>query len=172
MHEFFENFVDEDTEEAWALVKAEMPWNFASKDDKAIFALKLSYMEQMVDSNFKVDELSVNAADKTLWAESHIEPGFSVGQDGFYPYVIDCQSITVIDYVPTSLEGIYRADAPWPEGDRASAISFLAISCIRCQLLALEGDTEAEFEPDDFDDWVEEDCPACHGEGEWVYDPL
>lgn len=94
--------------------------------------------------------------------------------DEFFPRIVDCLQISLVDRVPSlsNLTGIYEAQTTWASNVPASAISLLIIACPRCQLLFTEGDEDAEFDPEDSDEWLDEDCIACEGSGEWAYEPI
>jgi hypothetical protein len=111
------------------------------------------------------------SAPGTIWAEFYVHPGISLAND-FYPIVLNCLQLSCLDRVPSmnSLVGLYQSDKALPGENQISPTSFLAVACPRCHLIFVDGDVEEEFEPDDEESWVESDCPACEGIGEWVYE--
>jgi hypothetical protein len=172
MQDYFEGFVSEDTEQAWQKLKSEMPWNVEGVHSTAIMELGLKSIELDVESDQQVGSLLERMPRRCLWFEYYVHPFFTLGHEDFYPFIINCQQISLMEGIPSERTRIYRSDKALPAEERDSAISFLAISCIRCQIICMAGDFEAEFDPDENEDWVLVDCPACHGDGEWVYDPI
>jgi hypothetical protein len=78
----------------------------------------------------------------------------------------------MLEQVPSlsNLEVLYQSERPWVEGLPQDAISYLLIVCPRCQLIATDGDEEADFEPDEDESFVDDNCPACAGTGEWAFE--
>lgn len=78
----------------------------------------------------------------------------------------------MLEQVPnlSNLEVLYKSERPWVEGLPKDAISYLLIVCPRCQLIATDGDEEADFEPDEDESFVDDNCPACAGTGEWAFE--
>lgn len=173
MWKFLEAYVSEDTPEAWEEFKGGMPWDSTQEEKELFSELGLKRIEIANLSPELIEQLLIDSSEGTIWAEFYIEPGISLAND-FYPIVMNCLQLSSLDRVPSmnSLAGLYRSDTAWSGEKRISPISFLSVACPRCHLIFVEGDVEEEFEPDDEESWVESDCPACEGSGEWVYDPI
>lgn len=171
MHEYLESFVDEDTPGAWAKLRDQMPWNFYKEGSEKVATLKLSNSNVNVSDAGAVQELLSKSPKGTVWGEFYLDPFITPGAD-FYPYVRSCQQLVMLDQVPnlSSLENLYISERPWSDGIPQDAISFLLIVCPRCQLIAMDGDVEEDFEPEDDESFVDDNCPACSGSGEWEFE--
>ena len=170
MDDYFGALVAEDTPESWAALKALMPWNMApSEEEGLLFAqLKLQQLDTDSDDDEGVAALLKASGDGTIFGELELEPMLSVGDD-FCPYVITAQQIVALESssrIPASLISLYRSEAVLGV-ENFLPLSYLVIVCPRCQLQFTEGDLEQEVEPDDC---VFDDCIACDGTGEWVWE--
>lgn len=173
MKAFLKAYVSEDTLEAWEEFKSGMPWNSTPEERNLFSELDFERIEMANLTPEAIEQLLVDSAQGTIWAEFYIDPGVTLANE-FYPLVLNCLQLSSIDRVPSlnSLAGLYRTSTALSDENPVSPISFLAIACPRCHLIFVDGDVEEEFEPDDEESWVDSDCPACEGSGEWVYDPI
>jgi hypothetical protein len=171
MKKYLKPFVTEDTPEAWAKVKGQMPWNFKTAGSEKLAGLDFSDCDIDISDAKAIDELISESPKGTIWGAFYLDPYITLGND-FYPYIRNCQQLVMLEQVPglSSLEAIYMSKRPWSEGLPQDAISFLLIVCPRCQLIATDGDEEADFEPDEDESFVDENCPACDGTGEWDFE--
>jgi hypothetical protein len=171
MKEFLNDFVPEDTAEAWEEFKSEMPWDPSNRALGSFSELNFERIEMANQSPEAIERVLAESAPGTIWAEFYVHPGISLAND-FYPIVLNCLQLSCLDRVPSmnSLVGLYQSDKALPGENQISPTSFLAVACPRCHLIFVDGDVEEEFEPDDEESWVESDCPACEGIGEWVYE--
>jgi len=173
MDKYFQKLVKEDTASAWAELKAQMPFNFSQDGSDLISELGLDPLEIDFEDDDEVEEALADVKPNTIWAEHYLEP-ILVINDHFAPYVVNCQSISLVENFPGSrdLTGLYLASTEWTDDVSTEAISFLAIACPRCQLKHTQGDEDAEFSPDFGGEWIDQGCLACDGTGEWTYDLL
>lgn len=173
MWEFLEAYVSEDSREAWEDLKSGMPWDSVEHEQDLFSKLGFKRIATEALAPDIVEQLLVDSPKGTIWGEFYIEPIISLAND-FYPVITNCLQLSPLDRVPslTAFTGLYRSDKAFLEEKRFSPISFMSAVCPRCHLIFVEGDVEEEFEPDDEDSWVDDDCPACEGSGEWVYDPI
>lgn len=171
MEKYFESLVSEDTPEAWAALRAPMPWSWAPSDqEKALFQqLDLQELEIQVSDSEQVQQQLESSADGTTFGEFYLEPVLSIN-GSFYPYIVNCLQITSLPKGSNpslgNLVALYESKSAVVTDD-FSPISYLVIVCPRCQLQFTEGDTDAEFSPEDC---VFDDCLACGGAGEWEYE--
>lgn len=171
MRKYLRPLVTEDTPDAWAEVKGRMPWNFKSEGSEKLADLHFKVSQTDVSDAKAIEALISNSPKGTVWGEFYLDPFITPGGD-FYPYVRSCQQIAVLEQVPSlsNLEFLYISETPWIDGLPRDAVSYLVIICPRCQLIATDGDEDADFEPDEDEDFVDEDCPACSGTGEWEFE--
>lgn len=171
MQNYLKAFVAEDTAEAWAKVKDQMPWNFKTEGSERLAALKFSNSNIQVSNGEAVEEAISKHPKGTIWGEFFLDPFITPGGD-FYPYVRSCQQVVLLEQVPnlSNLENLYISEVPWSKGLPQDAISYLLIVCPRCQLVAMDGDVEEDFDPDEDESFIDEDCPACSGTGEWDFE--
>jgi len=171
MENFLKILVEHDKPEAWAQIKRLMPWELADEKTQTFTTLKFEPLDEIdVEDEGEVLQLIASSIEGTIWGEFEIEPYIELG-DGFIPYIVTCKEVVLLSKEATpgwSLSGLYKTQTPSKE-HAISAVSFLAISCPRCQLIFTQGDEDVEFMPDD-GGWVNEDCIACEGSGEWSYE--
>ena len=174
MQESFQQIVDEDTAEAWSEVKKQMPWANIDKGDGAKLA-ELGFRDSEIDhtDEDEIEALISSSEEGSVWGEFYLDPIISIGDD-FDVYIKNCQYVSPLRQTPSlsNLEGIYVSERAWTEGLPTSAISYLLIVCPRCQLLATGGDQDVDFDPEEDESFIDEDCPACSGTGEWEYELL
>lgn len=171
MKKYLQDFVDQDTAEAWKDFKSGMPWDSSSVALGLVSELNFEKVALDSKTPDAIEHLLSASTPGTIWAEFFVYPGISLPND-FYPMVVDCLQLSQINKLPSlnSLAELYRSDRPLKSGTSVSLTTFLAVSCPRCHLIFVDGDVEAEFEPEDDDSWINSDCPACEGTGEWVYE--
>lgn len=171
MQEYLKAFVNEDRTEAWAKVKDQMPWNFKTEGSEQLAALGFEESGIDVSDVEAIGNIISESPKGSIWGAFYLDPYITLGDD-FYPYIRSCQQIIMLEQVPAlgNLEVIYKSERPWAEGLPQDAISYLLIVCPRCQLIATDGDEEADFEPDDDESFVDDNCPACDGNGEWTFE--
>lgn len=170
MHEYLKQFVSTDTIESWSIVKSQMPWR-ASADTAHDFAdLKFEEIDVDISNPEEIAKVLATSAKGTIWGEFYVDGGITLG-DNFYPYIQNCQQLAVLEKVPSlsNLSGLLKSNLPWREGMPSGAISYLVISCPRCHIIFTDGDAETISDPEEEEGWIQEDCPACTGTGEWVY---
>lgn len=171
LENFYSSLVDEDSPEAWAKLREQMPWNWATseEDKKLIEQLGLEEVEIDTSDRQEINNLLKNSEEGTIFGEYFFEPFISINDD-FYSYVLSSQQIFLLekDSTPSidELVCLYRAKTSIVTND-FSPISFLAVVCPRCQLRFTEGDEDLDFQPEDC---VFEDCIACDGTGEWLFE--
>lgn len=168
MNEHLSILVNEDTAEDWRQIKSAMPWNFSSVESEKINFSKAEQLDG-ISEDFIIEQLKSNPTG-TIWAEFYVDPALSIG-DEFTPISQMALEVCPISKVPSpnNLNAIYRSPEPWSSDLPDSAISFLVVFCPRCQIIHLDGDLDQDFEPDD-DEWIDPECPACDGTGEWEYE--
>lgn len=170
MNEHLSILVKEDTAEAWEQIKSAMPWNFSAIGSEKI---NFSKAEQLGDfsEEFIEEQLAENPPG-TIWAEFYDDPVLTIGEE-FTPIVQMALYVCPITQVPSlsNLTAIYLSSEPWSSEMPDSAISYLLVACPRCQIIYLDGDLDQDFEADG-DDWIDPECPACDGSGEWEYELL
>jgi hypothetical protein len=171
MQKYLKAFVAEDTAQAWAKVKDQMPWNFKTEGSERLGALEFSDSNVDISDAKAIEDLISESPKGSIWGAFYLDPFITLGND-FYPYIRNCQQIVMLEQVPglSNLEVLYKSERPWAEGLPQDAISYLLIVCPRCQLIAMDGDEEADFEPDDDESFVDDNCPACDGTGEWDFE--
>lgn len=171
MQGFLKAFVEEDTAEAWEKFKSGMPWDPNNLELGLISGLNFERISLDSKTPEAIEQLLSESAPGTIWAEFFVYPGISLPND-LYPVVVDCLQLSQINGLPSmnSLGDLYRSDRPLSRGASVSPTTFLAVACPRCHLIFVDGDVEAEFEPDDEESWIDSECPACKGGGEWVYE--
>jgi hypothetical protein len=171
MQKYLRPFVTEDTVEAWGKVKDQMPWNFKTEGSEQLAVLQFSDCDNVVSNAEAIKELIAGSPTGTIWGAFYLDPYITLGND-FYPYIRSCQQIVMLEQVPSlsNLEVLYQSEHPWVEGLPQDAISYLLIVCPRCQLIATDGDEEADFEPDEDESFIDDNCPACDGTGEWTFE--
>lgn len=170
MEEYFKAVVAEDTVEAWAALKKEMPWGWGPSNEEKKIAKKLGLQVLDIDiyNPEEIRSLLENSPDGTIFGDFWSEPMLELG-DGFYPHVLTCQVLLPLskDSTPNhELTNLFRSKTPITSED-FSPISLMVILCPRCHLSATEGDPDNEVEPEEC---VLEDCIACGGSGEWEYE--
>lgn len=171
MKEFLKGFVAQDTAEAWEEFKSGMPWDPRNLALGLISELNFERIPWETTAPEFFEHLLSSSTPGTIWAESFVYPSISLPND-YYPKVVDCSQLSQINGLPSmnSLAELYRSDRPLSSGASVSLTTLLAMSCPRCHLIFVDGDVEAEFEPDDEESWIDSECPACNGTGEWVYE--
>lgn len=171
MQKYLKAHVDEDTAEAWAKIQDQMPWNFKTQGSEKLASLQFRDSEIDISDAKAIEELISNSPKGTVWGEFYLDPFITPGGD-FYPYVRSCQQVVLLEQVPSlsNLENVYISELPWSENLPQDAISYLLIVCPRCQLIAMDGDVEEDFDPDEDESFIDEDCPACSGTGEWGFE--
>lgn len=171
MQKYLKAHVDEDTAEAWAKIQDQMPWNFKTQGSEKLASLQFRDSKIDISDPKAIEELISNSPKGTVWGEFYLDPFITPGGD-FYPYVRSCQQVVVLEQVPnlSNLENVYISELPWSENLPQDAISYLLIVCPRCQLIAMDGDVEEDFDPDEDESFIDEDCPACSGTGEWGFE--
>lgn len=173
MEDYFSSLVSEDTTEAWAKVKEQMPWSWApsQKDKELIEQIGLQQLEIDTSDEEEVSEVLQNSLDGTIFGEFYVEPFLSINDD-FFAYVKTCLQLIPLDSASTptldELTSIYRSKRKLVADD-FSPVNYMVIICPRCQLRFTEGDEDLDYSPDDC---VYEDCIACDGSGEWVFELL
>jgi hypothetical protein len=170
MEDYLKLLVAEDTIEAWQALQDQMPWNFAGEDDAAIAALGFEEAEVDIEDPDAIAALLDEHEEGTVWMESYLDPGLYIGED-FMPYLLHCQQIVCLtkDSKPSSASALFISNKVKTADMQDYAISLLIVACPRCQLMYTQGDEDIEFDTD-VDDWIDEDCIACNGTGEWEYE--
>ena len=170
MENFLKQLVEEDTSEAWQALKDQMPWNFAGADDASVAALGFEEAEIDLQDAEELSALLSENEEGKVWMETYLDPGLYIGED-FMPYLLHCQLLVCLtkDSRPTSATALFVSNVAKPSEMQDSAISLLIVACPRCQLMYTKGDEEIEFDTD-VEDWIEQDCIACEGTGEWEYE--
>jgi hypothetical protein len=170
MEEYFKAVVAEDTVEAWAALKKEMPWGWAPSKEEKKLAKKLGLQVLDVDiyNPEEIRSLLDSSPDGTIFGDFWSEPMLEIGE-GFSPHLLNCQVLLPLakDSNPNQdLTNLFRSSTAIASDD-FSPISLMVIVCPRCQLRATEGDQDNEVEPEEcaFDD-----CIACYGSGEWEFE--
>jgi hypothetical protein len=170
MEEYFKAVVAEDTVEAWAALKQEMPWGWAPSDDEKKFVKQLGLKVLDVDTNNpeEVRLLLEKSQDGTIFGDFWSEPMLEIG-DGFYPYLVNSQVLGPLykgSNPSQELTNIYESSIV-NKTDVFRPMTFMVIVCPRCQLRYTEGDPDILVEPEEC---IYEDCIACGGSGEWEYE--
>jgi hypothetical protein len=170
MEDFLKQLVEEDTIEAWQALKDQMPWNFAGEDDSAVAALGFEEAEIDLEDPEEVAALLDDHEEGTVWMETYLDPGLYIGED-FMPYLVHCQQIICLPKgsKPSSATALFIAKSAKTADMQDYAISLLIVACPRCQLLYTQGDDDVDFDTD-IEDWIDQECPACEGTGEWEYE--
>lgn len=70
MQKYLKSFVNEDTTEAWAKVKAQMPWNFKTEGSEQLAVLQFSDCDTDVSNAEAIEELISESPKGTIWAPS------------------------------------------------------------------------------------------------------
>ncbi len=171
MKEFLKGFVAQDSAEAWEEFKSGMPWVPSDRELGLVSELNFERISMENKTPEAIEQLLSASTPGTIWAEFFVYPGISLPND-YYPMVVECLQLSQINGLPSmnSLAELYRSDRPLSSGASVSLTTLLAVSCPRCHLIFVDGDVEAEFEPDDEESWTDSECPACNGSGEWVYE--
>ena len=170
MEDYFKVLVAQDTAEAWAALKQEMPWGWAPSNEEKKLAKKLGLQVLDVDvyNPEEIRSLLDKSEDGTIFGEFWSEPMLEIGE-GFYPHVLNCQVLLPLskDSNPNQdLTNLFRSKTPITSDD-FSPISLMVIVCPRCQLRFTEGDPDVDLEPEEC---AYEDCISCGGSGEWEYE--
>lgn len=169
----FAGLVTEDSLGAWEKVRSRWVEAITEKGSDRIASLGLQAQETG-DNDEAVARLLKSAEPGTVWAEFDVDSAVSIGGD-YSPEVRTSYTLTTISSVPSSwnLQGTYVAQKPWEKGIPDSVTSWMVIVCPRCHLLA-----SATKEFDEYDsswlhesqDWIDEECFACGGSGEWEWE--
>jgi hypothetical protein len=170
MEQYFEALVAEDTVEAWAALKKEMPWRWAPSNEEKKLAKQLGLQVLDVDiyNPEEIRSLLDNSPDGTIFGDFWHEPMLEIGA-GFYPHLLTCQVLLPLSKESNpnqDLTNLFRSSTAITSDD-FSPISLMVIVCPRCQLRATEGDPDNEVEPEEC---AYDDCIACGGSGEWEFE--
>jgi hypothetical protein len=98
MQKYLKSFVNEDTTEAWAKVKAQMPWNFKTEGSEQLAVLQFSDCDTDVSNAEAIEELISESPKGTIWGAFYLDPYITLGND-FYPYIRSCQQIVMLEQV-------------------------------------------------------------------------
>lgn len=170
MNRYLEILVSSDTAGEWAKVRNQMPWNLNDPDSSKVVDLKLSELDTDVNNQDAVLHVIQSSPEGTIWGEYYFEPEININET-FDPHVLNGSQILVLshDSNPSVDICLYRSE-PAKDDCPDWAISYLAVACPRCHLMYTKGDEDIYLDLDD--DWIQDDCIACGGSGEWVYELL
>lgn len=170
MEKYFQVLVSEDSPEAWATLREQMPWNWAPSVEETELFKRIGLEELNTDrtDSEAVREKLENSEDGTIFGEFYLDPGLEINGN-FEPSLINC--LQIIGLRKGSTPSLGDLTCMWQSKiailtDDFSPISWMVIVCPRCQLQFTEGDSDTEFSPEDC---VFDDCSACGGTGEWEY---
>ena len=174
---YFEALVSDDTRAAWEALREQMPWSWSPslRERQLLEELGLEQLDTDTDDANAVQELLSSAEDGTIFGEFHVEPASVIDNGNFEPYLTWClQTVSLRKgSTPSSsnLSGLFKSKMAINDAE-FSVLSYMVIVCPRCQLQFTQGDPDADFSPDDyeFEDYVLDDCLACDGAGEWVFE--
>ena len=108
MQHYFEGFVSEDTEQAWQKLKSEMPWNVEGVHSTAIMELGLKSIELDIESDRQLGSLLESTPSRCLWFEFYVHPFLAPGHEDFYPFIINCQQISLMEGLTRTKIGCRR----------------------------------------------------------------
>ena len=179
MSTIFRSLVSEDSADAWQALKTRMPWTDEVLEVDWLKELDFEYVDAEETEDQNSSELGLE--NLPTYSEDYLDPVIALGQD-FYPYIQTCLSIALVqgrnDVVSSSRVCIQTVAGDLHvsklETSRElpfSVVSYLLIACPRCQLSFSTDDESFEFDPDE-EDWIQEDCIACQGTGEWEWELL
>lgn len=179
MSTIFRSLVSEDSPDAWKALKAGMPW--ADEDMKVDWLKELDF--QLVEADETEDQNSSELGLENLptYSEDYLDPVIVLGQD-FHPYIQTCLSIALVQgrnddvsssrvCIQTVAGDLYVSELETSRDLPFSLVSYLLVACPRCQVSFSTDDESFEFDPDE-EDWIQEDCIACQGTGEWEWELL
>jgi hypothetical protein len=177
MSTIFKSLVSEDSADAWQALKNGMPW---TDDDLKVDWLKELDFE-LVDSDEEEDpgESGLGFENLPTYSEDYLDPVIVIADD-FYPYIQTCLSISLVQgrneemsssevCIQTVAGDLYKSRLETSRELPFSLVSYLLVACPRCQLSFSADDESFEFDPDE-EDWIQEDCIACKGTGEWEWE--
>ena len=173
----FKSLVSEDTTHAWQALKNRMPWT--DEDLKVDWLKELDF--ELVDSDEAEDTngSELGLEDLPTYSEDYLDPVIVLGDD-FYPYINTCLSVALVQgrsegvgssevCIQTVAGDLYKSKLETSRELPFSLVSYLVVACPRCQLSVSSDDESFEFDPDE-EDWIQEDCIACQGTGEWEWE--
>lgn len=179
MSKIFKSLVSEDSADAWQALKNRMPWT--DEELKVDWLKNLDF--ELVDPD---DSEGPNGPELVLenlptYSEDYLDPVIVIGDD-FYPYIQTCLSITLDQgrddnmgpaqvCIQTVAGDLYKSKLETSRELPFSLASYLLVACPRCQLSFSTDDESFEFDPDE-EDWIQQDCIACQGTGEWEWELL
>lgn len=179
MSTIFRSLVSEDSADAWKALKTKMPWT--DEDLKVDWLKELDF--QLVDPDEPEDTngSEIGLEDLPTYSEDYLDPVIVLGDD-FYPYINTCLSIALVQgrhddvdssriCVQTVAGDLYVSKLETSRELPFSLVSYLVVACPRCQISFSTDDESFEFDPDE-EDWIQEDCIACQGTGEWEWELL
>ena len=169
MSNIYSSLVKSDTATEWASLKAGMPWSSQEAGAEKLVGLGIEQVDIALNEA-AISELLDTSPAGTVWGEFVVEPFVQIGDD-YSAFVMNCLTTAVLTQVPSfsSLSGISKSEKPWVEGLPTFATSWMVIACPRCHLTATDGDPDEEIDFYD-EDWIDEDCIACEGTGEWEFE--
>lgn len=168
----FHNLADNDTSEAWESVRNEWISGFVGDDEEKLAGLEL-FNQNTFDDLERHAKVFETAEAHRIWGEFNIEPYLLIGDD-FNVSLRVARAIVNLNDGPTSSMNLVETFVS--EKDRRdelpqSATSYVAINCPRCELTAISsrGFDEEERPWGDDEGWVDPECLACSGVGEWEW---
>ena len=171
VNEFLEVVVSSDTPSEWAEVRNQMPWNFADPDSSKVAALNLSELDTDVNDQNAVLQKIKSSPEGTIWGEFYFDPFLTISES-FDPHVLSSHQLIRLSQnsIPNGdLNCLYRSD-PATDDCPEWVTSYVVVACPRCHLMFTKGDEDIYLDLDE--DWIQDDCFACDGSGEWVYELL
>lgn len=167
----FRNLVAEDTSQAWESVRAEWVNSFA-EDGDGISDLTLVNQGTGNDLEKHAEVFETVEADR-IWGEFNIEPSLYLGDDFFLSLKVARALGNLRDGPSDSWDLVetFVAAKKWSKELPDSATSFVVVNCPRCELRAMHDQSfDDEERPwDDSDGWIDPECVACGGIGEWEW---
>lgn len=177
MSSIFSSIVASDSVESWAALKSQMPW---TSDDLRFDWLKdLNFQLLESDEEEYLHNVNFSLNNVPIYSEDYLNPVIVLGE-GFYPHIHTCLSMVL---VRDRLEGIdssrvavqtvggdfYLSELATEQELPFSLVSNLLVACPRCQIAFTAQYSAEAFDPDE-EDWIQEDCIACQGSGEWEFE--
>jgi hypothetical protein len=177
MSSVFSHLVANDSAEAWEALKHQMPWT--SDDSKYEWLKELGFALLEPDAEEYLDNTNFVLGNLPLYSEDYLDPVIVLGE-GFYPYIHTCLSMVLVrdrlegvDSSPVLIQDVsgdlYKSELSTERELPVSLVSNLLVACPRCQISFTSRHQAEEFDPDD-DDWIQDDCVACDGSGEWEFE--
>lgn len=177
MSKILKSLVSEDSADAWQALKTRMPWT--DNDQQVGWLKELDF--ELVDPDDPEDTNGsvLGLENLPTYSEDYLDPVIVIGDD-FYPYIHTCLSITLVQgrddnmgsaqvCIQTVSGDLYKSKLETSQELPLSLVSYLLVACPRCQLSFSTADESFEFDPDE-EDWIQQDCIACQGSGEWEWE--